>query len=261
MTLTFATGPVHLDEEGESLRRRFAMRLVDVLHRPVRVLAATSYAEVGRMLAEGEADFAWVPPAIYVRQDAKGELTLLCRVDRTGGAGYRGVLFVPADSAAQSAADLAGTRIAWVDEHSCAGHLFVRLALQREGIDVAAHFASQAYCGSHGSAVRAVMRGEADAGATHANVDADGALLLAGWQPYAGKAAMRALLVSDAIPPDVLCAAKSLDPDALDELREALLCFHEAGDGDELLDELFGGPRLVPCTKASYDPVREALAL
>lgn len=237
------------------------MRLVDVLHRPVRVVAAESYADVGRMLAEREADFAWVPPAVYVQGDAESPLTLLCRVERSGAEGYRGVLFVPGDSDVQTAEDLAGKRVAWVDRNSCAGHLFVRLELGRLGIDTSAHFGKETFAGSHGSAVRAVMRDEADAGATHANVDAEGELLLAGWQPYAGKDGMRALLISEPIPPDVVCATNAVDPDTLDELREALLCFHEGGEGDELLDELFGGPRLVRCSAASYDPVREALSL
>ena len=259
-TLTLATGPVHLDEDGEALRRRLALRLVDALRRPVAVVATRTYAELAERLERGEAQLAWMPPAVFVRAEARVRLQLLAAIDRARGEGYRGALFVPADSAAQSPADLRQQRVAWVDPDSCAGHLFVRLALLERGLSASELFREERFAGSHGSAVRAVMRGEADAGATHAQLGPDGAILLAGWQAYAGRDAMRALLITNPIPADVICASPALGADLLDDVREAILHLHEDG-GDELLDELFGGPRLVPASTAQYDPVRSALKL
>jgi len=258
-TLTLATGPVHLDEDGEALRRRLALRLVDVLRRPVAVVATRSYAEVSDRLARGAAQLAWMPPAVFVRAEASVRLQLLAAIDRAHGAGYRGVLFVPSDSAAQAPGELRRQRVAWVDPDSCAGHLFVRLALLERGLSPRALFREERFAGSHGSVVRAVMRGDADAGATHAQLDGDGAILLAGWQAYAGRDGMRALLVTDPIPSDVICASQALGPDALDDVREALLHLHE-DSGAELLEEFFGGPRLVPASTVDYDPVRSALS-
>lgn len=257
-TLTFAMGPVQLDDDGEDVRRRFAIRLSQALHRPVRAVAAPSYAEVSELVASGDAHLAWLPPAVFVRLEQRTRVRLLAAIDRAHGEGYRGVLFVPSSSSVKEPEDLRGARVAWVDPDSCAGHLFPLASLRARGLASEELFSQQRFLGSHGSVVHAVMRGEADAGATFAHVKADGALMLAGWYPYAGVAGMRAVLVTDAIPADVICASTRIDEDSLDDLREALLTLHE--DGEELLDDLFGAERLVGARTIDYDAVRVALA-
>lgn len=256
--LTFATGPVLLDDEGDELRARLGRRLSDALGRDAEVVAARSYADVASMIARGDAELAWLPPAVFVRTEATAGLQLLAAVERSHGAGYRGVLFVPRDSAAKAPEDLESARVAWVDRDSCAGHLFPRQALRERGLEPGELFHEERFEGSHGSVVRAVLRGEADAGATHAQTEDDGeTLMLAGWQPYAGQDGMRPLLVTRPIPPDVVCASRHVAPEQRDELRDALLRLHEPDP--ELLDELFGGPRLVAASPEAYDAVRDAL--
>jgi len=255
--LTFAMGPVHRDSEGRRLRARLAERLGARLGIPVEVVSTASYAELATLMSDGSAQLGWMPPAIFARLEAGG-LHLLAAVERSLG-GYRGVLFAPADGAVKSLEDLRGKRVAWVDRDSCAGYLFVKLALQQAGLDPAELFASEHFEGSHGGVIRAVLRGDADVGATHAQTRPESDdVLLAGWHPYAGRDGMRALRVSPTIPPDVICAAPGLDPEQLDELRHALLSLHE-GDVDDLLDELFGGARLIGAKTTSYDPVRVAM--
>jgi phosphonate transport system substrate-binding protein len=258
-TFTFAMGPVHLDEDGEELRERLARRLEERLGQRVRVEAHRSYAEVAAEVEAGRAQLAWLAPAVFVRLEQRCPVSLLAAVERDHGAEYRGVLFVPAASEVRTAKDLRGKRMAWVDVDSCAGHLFPLLALRAEGLEPSALFASEQFLGSHGSVVHAVLGGEADAGATFAQVaPGSGEPSLAGWYPYAGAHGMRPVLVSRTIPADVIVASGRLDADALDEVREAVLTLHESG-GDELLDELFGGRRLVAAHTADYDPVRAAL--
>lgn len=256
--LIFATGPVHLDEDGEQLRASLAARLTDAFGRRTEVVAARSYADVASMIARGDAHLAWLSPAVYVRTEASAGLRLLAAIERSHGRGYRGVLFVPAGSDAKTAEDLRDQRVAWVDRDSCAGHLFPRLALRERGLEPAELFREERFEGSHGSVVRAVIRGDADAGATHAQMDEDGeTVMLAGWHPYAGHDGMRPLLVSAPIPPDVICAARPIEGAPIDELRMALLALHERGE--ELLDEVFGGPRLVAASADDYEPVRAAM--
>lgn len=257
MTLTLAIGPVHLDTEGQDLRRRLAMRLVDALSTPVEVVQTETYAEVAAKLQSGEADFGWLPPAQFVRAEADGPLLLLARVERSSGDGYRGVLFVRKDADASSVEDLSDKRIAWVDKDSCAGHLFVRLALREGGHTPA--FSEERFRGSHHAVVQAVISGEADAGATHAQTLDDGeTLLLTGWHPFVGADGMRPLLVSSPIPSDVICAAGALDEEVTDNVKAALLALHEQDAGD-LVEEFFGGQRLVDADPSDYDSVRAAL--
>ncbi|GAB5543805.1 MAG: phosphate/phosphite/phosphonate ABC transporter substrate-binding protein [Sandaracinaceae bacterium] len=257
--LRFLTGPVHLDEDGEELRTKLALHLAEAVQRPVQVVASRSYASVAEMVGRGDAELAWLPPAIFVRAEQASPVRLLCAVERSRGAGYRGVLFVPQDSDVQTPDALTGKRVAWVDRDSCAGHLFPRLALREAGLEPNDMFGEQRFEGSHGAVVRAVMRGDADCGATHAQTLDDGeTLMLAGWQPYAGHDGMRALLVTAPIPPDVICASSALDPDALDDVRQALLALHESDDA-QLLDEFFGGHKLIAAHTADYDAVRAAM--
>ncbi len=258
-TLTFAMGPVQLDEDGEVLRQRFAIHLSQALRRPVRAIAAPSYAEVAGLVERGEAQLAWLPPAVFVRLEQRTRVTLLAALDRGRGEGYRGVLFVSSSSSASTPEELRGARAVWVDADSCAGHLFPCASLRARGAAPDELFADQRFLGSHGSVVRAVARGEADAGATYAHVSPDGRLLLAGWYPYVGASGMRAVLVSEAIPADVICASSRVDADAQDELREALLALHE--DAEDLLDDVFGAERLVGAHTGAYDVVRVAAGL
>ncbi len=256
-TLTFATGPVQLDEDGEDLRRRFAIRLTQAIHRPVRVIAAESYGAVSSLIAEGGAQLAWLPPAVFVRLEKTADPRLLAAVERTKGSGYRGILFVPADSEVREPSQLAGCKVGWVDPDSCAGHLFPRLALRAAGLDPEKLFAEERFVGSHGSVVNAVARGEVEAGATFGQTE-DARLVIAGWYPYVGADGMRAVQISDPIPSDVICASPVLGPEALDSVRQALLTLHELDDG-ELLDELFGGRRLAGARSPDYDAVRAAI--
>jgi len=251
-------GPVHQDSEGRRLRRRLADRLSKLMGLSVEVITTASYTELAAKMSEGEALLGWMPPAVFARLEVEAGLRLLAAVERSLG-GYRGVLFAPADSGIEQLADLKGKRMAWVDRDSCAGHLFVRLGLRDAGFEPGELFGSEYFAGSHGSVVRGVLRGDADAGATHAQTHPEtGEVLLAGWHPYAGRDGMRALLVSSSIPPDVICASRSLTPDHLDETRQALLKLHE-GDDRDLIDEVFGGSRLVGASTQTYDPVREAM--
>lgn len=258
-TFTLATGPVALDEDGDELRARFGALLAAALDREVAVTACRTYTEVAARIARGEAQMAWLSPAVFVRNEASAGLHLLAAVDRSGGAGYRGVLFVAKGSDVVTPGDLAGKTVAWVDRDSCAGYLFPRLSLRALDLEPSELFGEERFEGSHGSVVRAVMNGTADAGATHAQTADDGErLVLAGWQPYAGHDGMRPLLVTDPIPPDVVCATVKLGAEELGAIERALLGLHESDD-DEVIDELFNGPRFVAASPSDYEAVRLAM--
>jgi len=256
--LTFAMGPVHLDAEGEALRAELARCLGERLAREVVVVATPTYAELALGMSAGNTELAWMSPALFVRSESGGRIRLVAAVERSHGEGYRGVLFVPAESTVEKAEDLAGARVAWVDRDSCAGHLFVRLALRQMGLEPSEFFGEERFVGSHGGAVRAVIQGEVDCAATHARTKpGTDEVMFAAYHPYARQRAMRPIVVSPAIPPDVICASAQLDPDALDDIRQVLLHLHETHG--ELVDEVFSGPRLVGARTVDYDPVRVAM--
>ncbi|MCA9607438.1 MAG: PhnD/SsuA/transferrin family substrate-binding protein [Myxococcales bacterium] len=259
-SLVFAMGPVHLDEEGAELRTRLGARLAAALGESVEVVATHSYGELAHLMSRGAAHLGWMPPAVFVRAETASGLRLLTAIERSSGDGYRGVLFVPTESPIRTIEDLSGKRMAWVDRDSSAGYLFVRHALRAAGFEPSELFGDERFEGSHGSVVRSVLRGDADAGATHAQTRrGTEEIVLAGWHFFAGADGMRPLLISPPIPPDVICASKALDADRLDAAREALLHLHEDADDPDLLDEVFGGAKLVAASTLDYDPVREAV--
>lgn len=263
MQLEFWTGPMHLDEGGDELRRNFGVGLSEALEGPVLVSAERSYAALlDRVRAKGAA-IAWLPPALFVRAKADGVIAKVLRIERSGGDAYQGAIFVRSDSAIQRPADLRGARIAWVDAESSAGYLFPRLALREAGLDPTNLFSSETFVESHSRSVRAVVSGFADAGATFVQLldpqDPKRGIAIAGWTGFADTRSLRAVLVSASIPSDTVCVLAGV-ADA-DRIEASLASFHTRPHGQRLLRMLLNGDRLVPTDGTEYEPVSRALTL
>jgi len=277
-TLTLATGPVQLDDDGAHLRRELARALSDSLGVEVEVVAEPSYARLAEVVDQGEAAIAWLPPATFVRASASGMIDRVFASERVGGARYQAALFVRADSPVTDAAGPAGKRVAWVDRESCAGYLFPRLELTERGFSPDTLFADQRFLESHMRVVRAVRDGEADAGATFvqlrtvdvrasrppsldedARQDLAQTLALVGWAPFVAPNAMRALLVSRAIPADALCTTKSLPASLRDGVRDLLLSAGDKPRLSRLFRGLMNADRFAASDVSAYDAVQRAL--
>src|SRR5262245_33666977 len=204
MTHVFATGPVHLDEDGDDLRTDLGRALSDALGEPIELEATKSYGELRELVLAKTVQLAWMPPALFVRAHAAGAVGDVLRAERFAGGRYQGAIFVRDGSPFRALEDLKGARIAWVDRDSCAGYLFPRLALRSRGMDPDAFFSAAEMLESHSRVVRAVASGAADAGATYVELadpaDPEKGLSLAGWSAFAERKAMRPLLVSESIP-------------------------------------------------------------
>ncbi len=261
-TLRFVTGPVHLDEDGEDLRHELGAALGDALGRPVEVVAEKSYAELAESVKGREADLAWLPPVLFVRAHDAGAIAAVLAADRghAGGA-YQGAIFVRSDAPIADAASLRGSRVAWVDRDSSAGYLFPRVALRDAGLDPSALFSSESFAKSHSKSVRAVLSGDADAGATFVQLvdpsDPARGIAIAGWTGFAPTDALRAVVVSPSIPGDTVCVLAGV-PDGA-QIAEALARFATQPAGQALLTRLMGASRLVKADPSEYDVVRRAL--
>jgi phosphonate transport system substrate-binding protein len=276
--LTFVTGPVQLDEDGAHLRRELGRTLSDALGVEVEVVAEASYAALSDRIARGEAALGWLPPATFVRASESGTIERVYSSERSGGARYQAALFVRAESPFEDVASLAGKRVAWVDRESCAGYLFPRLELVQRGHPPEALFAEQRFLESHLRVVRAVRDGEAEAGATFVQLraiesrlsrpptDEDAArqdlsqtLALVGWAPFVAPSAMRAVLVSRAIPSDALCVTRALPASLRDAVGDLLQVAGDKPRLARLFRGLMNADRFVRSDVSSYDAVREAM--
>ncbi|GAB4203554.1 MAG: hypothetical protein OHK0013_17760 [Sandaracinaceae bacterium] len=275
--LIFATGPVQLDEDGAHLRHELGRALSDALGVEVEVTAEPTYAALLERVARGEASLAWLPPATFVRAFESGMVDRVYSADRAGGARYQAALFVRADSTFDEPASLAGKRVAWVDRDSCAGYLFPRLELVQRGHPPESLFAEQRFLSTHLRVVRAVKDGEVEAGATfvqlrslearpsrppgveEARAELGQTLALVGWAPFVAPTAMRAVLVSRAIPSDALCLTRAMPTALRDAVGDVLRVVGDRPRLARLFRGLMNADRFVRAEPSSYDGVREAM--
>ncbi|MBX7195830.1 MAG: PhnD/SsuA/transferrin family substrate-binding protein [Sandaracinaceae bacterium] len=277
-TLTFATGPVQLDDDGAHLRRELGRALSDGLGVEVEIVADPSYSALADRVARGDAALAWLPPATFVRASEGGMIDKVYSSERAYGARYQAALFVRADGPIHEIDELRGKRVAWVDRDSCAGYLFPKLELTERGQAPDALFARQHFAESHMRVVRAVRDGECDAGATFvqlravevrasrppsldeaAQEDLAQTLALVGWAPFVAPAAMRALLVSRSIPADALCITKTMPTSLRDAVKDLLLGAAHRPKLARLFRGLMNADRFALSDPSAYEPVKRAM--
>lgn len=262
--IVFATGPVHLDEDGDDLRADLGAALGELLGVHLEVRAERSYSALRDRVLAREVALAWLPPALFVRAHEAGALGAVLRAERFAGARYQGALFVREESAVRSAPQLRGARVAWVDRDSCAGYLFPRLALRAAGMDPDGCFASESFLESHSRVVRAVAAGACDAGATYVQLADPAApekgLALAGWAAFTVVSSLRAVVVSGSIPSDAVCIGAAIPDEVRAKWSAALARAHTHASASRLLRQMLGADRLAPGAPSDYAPVREALA-
>lgn len=258
--LVFGAGPVALHNQRSEARQQVEKLLEKAVGRRVCIEGVRSYGELLTMSVDGHADFAWLPPAIFVRAEARG-VTLLLGGVRQLSAQYRGAIFVRTEDPAKRPEDLVGRSVAWVDKNSCAGYLFPRLALLERGLAAANHFEQEQMLGSHGAVTRAVAVGEVDAGANFIAIDGEGAITRAGWALEVEAQLMRPILISEPIPADTICAGARVDKDLRERLAVALDEMHTTTDGCRAMVGFFGVDRFEPTLPSRYDAVRRATQL
>ncbi|MFO0659090.1 MAG: prolipoprotein diacylglyceryl transferase family protein [Polyangiaceae bacterium] len=194
-----------------------------VLDADVESYLAPDYDGLLRQVDAGDVDLAWLPPIPALRRASEDRFAFLALPVRNGVASYSTVLFTRRGSSFSSSAELRGARMAWVDRDSAAGHLVLRSRLVADGIDPSKICASETFMGSHDGVIRAVLKGEADAGATYAHVTPTGEVASAGWTGICADDDVQILLIEGPIPADVLGATSGLNADLAQSLQSALL--------------------------------------
>jgi phosphonate transport system substrate-binding protein len=231
LALLLATGPLHVAVPaplGVAQARQDAAGIAqlfsELLDRPVAGQVAPK--GLPQLIAGGQVEMAWLSASEYLEASSKAKVIPVAKLIRGGLPFYRSVLFTR-KGAFKRLTDLKGKRFAFVSERSSAGYVLARRILVEAGF-TPTDLSKATFLGDHAAVCKAVLDGEADAGATFANDGRGGQL--AGCLETAGQdkaAQLHAMVTSDPIPNDVI-VLKPGSPDAqVTALRSALLSLRD----------------------------------
>ncbi len=134
-------------------------------NRPVELIQRRTYAEINDLIEQGEVDIAFVCTSAYVMGKREFDMQLLVAPQVEGETTYHSLLIVPADSPAQSMADLKGKVFAFTDPISNTGRNYPVFLVNELGETPETFFSQTFFTYSHDDAIRAVAGKMADGAA------------------------------------------------------------------------------------------------
>jgi phosphonate transport system substrate-binding protein len=220
------------------------------LNRPVELVQRRTYAEINDLIETGFVDVAFVCTSAYVAGQRGFGMQLLAAPEVNGETVYYSLLIVPANSDAQSMADLRGKVFAFTDPMSNTGRNYPTHLVQQLGGTPETFFSRTFFTYSHDDAIRAVASGLADGAAVDSLVY-DYAV-----QREPDLAARTQIILRSppfGIPPVVV--GPNARPQLVAELRDAIIGMSDDPDGRTVLHAL-GIERFVVIKDSIYDSVR-----
>jgi len=256
LALLLAAEPLHIAipaplgaAQAQKDAAGIAQLFTGLLHQ--EVAGQVAQQGLSALIAQGKVDLAWLSASEYLEASQSAKVIPVAKLIRGGLPFYRSVIF-ERKGTFKRLTDLRGKRLAFVSERSSAGYLLARRILVEAGF-TPADLSKAKFLGDHAAVCKAVLDGEADAGATFANDGRGGQL--AGCVETAGEetaAQLKAMVTSDPIPNDVI-ALKPGSPDAqVTMLRAALLSLRDPAR----LQELFHADGFAPASDADFDTLR-----
>jgi phosphonate transport system substrate-binding protein len=224
------------------------------LNRPVELAQRRTYAEVNELVAKNAVDLAFVCTSAYIAGHDSFGMELLVAPEVNRQQVYYSILIVPANSPAQSMADLRGRVFAFTDPMSHSGRVYPTYLAQQLGATPAEFFSRTFFTYSHDKAIQAVAEGVADGAAVDSLV-LDYAL--ARDSSLAGKIKIIDRSPPFGIPPVVV--SPNLPPRQKAELRQVLLEMHTQPEGRKVLAGL-GFDRFSVLDDRAYDSARQIIS-
>ena len=258
--IKFGLSPALGIAAARSQGERVANWLKKRFDREVRPVVVGDYQGLVDAIAEGEVDFAWMPPVSFVRGAERG-VGVVALAQRFGRPTYESAIVVRADSPLVSLGDLRGKTIAYVDRESASGYVFAADLIARELGDPEAVLAEQHFQGSHKAVTDSVRRKWVDAGVTYVVRDADERIVYAGWLDLSEPSAtpLRVLATTAPIPCDAIAHRPGLASGLVDRLAKILVEVDDDEEGRAVLKEVFHTTGMMRADLRIYDPVREAM--
>jgi phosphonate transport system substrate-binding protein len=221
------------------------------LDRPVELVQRRTYGEVNDLVQSGDVDVAFVCTSAYIVGHREFNMQLLAAPQVMGDTVYHSLLIVPADSPAQSMADLRGAVFAFTDPISTSGRNYPIWLVQQLGETPESFFSRTFYTYSHDDAIRAVADHVADGAAVDSLVYA---YALEREPDLAQKTRVIHTSPAFGIPPVVV--SPSARPQLVADLQDALLRMNKTAVGRAAL-QAAGMDGFVLIDDAVYKSVRE----
>jgi phosphonate transport system substrate-binding protein len=243
------------DESPTELARKAAplvKYLEAKLGMKVEFTPVTDYAASVETLVNGKVDLAWFGGFTFVQASVRSGGKVIPLVQREEDERFRSV-FITADPAIKTLADLKGKDVSFGSQSSTSGHLMPRSVLLAAGIDPDKDFKRVAYSGAHDATIAAVAAGKVQAGALNISV----------WEKFVAdkKVDTDKVRVIFTTPPyyDYNWSVSTAMPEALrTKLTQAFLALDRGTpEGKEIL-ELQRATRFVPTRAENYKGIEAA---
>lgn len=209
------------------------------------------YDETVAALGTGEVDIAILGPLTYLEAKAKyGAVCILKSVGADRSPGYRSVIIKKADTQLKSISELKGRKVAFASSRSTSGNLIPRYLLATAGLHLSdlAEYANFDY---HDSVVKAILKGQYDAGAVRDSVA----------RKYE-KLGLSIMASSEPIPNGPLVAGPGTPYVMIEQIKKALLALDPSvPDSQRILnrlDEEFRGG-FTEASDENYEGIRQKI--
>jgi phosphonate transport system substrate-binding protein len=251
--LRVALGGIITPKEGLAYYLEFLRYLEKRLGQPIIYSDKEDYAEINRMLRDGEVDFAFVCSGPYVEGKRSFGLRLVAAPQAYGLTSYRSYIIVPRESTARSLDDLRGGSFAFTDPLSNTGNLVPTFMLAQRRETKESFFKTTTFTHGHDKSIKAVAEGLVDGAAVDSLI----------WEYYqrkdpatTGRTRVIATSPPYGIPPVVV--RSGLDDGTGARLKEVLLDAHRDPQGEAILKAMMID-RFVEVDDSIYDSIREMM--
>ena len=223
------------------------------LSRPTQLVQRTTYADVNRLVQNGEVDLAFVCSQAYVEGHRDFGMELLVAPQVEGETIYYSYIIVPRDSPVFTFDQLRGGSFAFVDPLSNTGRLVPVYLMAQMDETPDSFFGSYVYTRSHSNSIKWVALKMVDGAA----VDSLVWDYAAATDPtFTSKTRIVYTSPPYGIPPVVV--GPELNPALKRRLRDILLTMHKDPEGQEII-HMLRIDRFVPLDDAAYDSIQEML--
>jgi phosphonate transport system substrate-binding protein len=253
--LILAFIPSHGRGDAEANAAQFASRLSSTTGLVIEAHVGQTNAEVVDSLCSGQAHMAVLNTA-YIAARERGCADAALAAMRDGLPITRGQVIARADSGISQIGDLTGHSFCRESRFSASAWVVPALLMRTSGLDPESDLGLVQDVGTHPEVVRAVYRGECDAGATY--VDAREELLTE--LPDVMDEVI-VVATTDAIPNEIIAFHPNVPDEIRQQLVETLLAVTEDEAGTQILAALYEWDSLIEIDDTLfevYDPVLSA---